>query len=171
MPFRLYFHSLTSLESTISNSAFPGVSDVEFVQCRALVGKAAQASKPFFSPLTIPALLRSFPHLPRLLSYPCLIVSQDTSAAVWCTFACFTHNVLWDQCTVAIYTNILVFTINECSRSFLGLSGTPQGHFHGGQKVPNDPPDVRYNVQPCSINVQPIWGSWNHLWPEGQKRP
>ena len=67
MPFRLYFHSLTSLESTISNSAFPGVSDVEFVQCRALVGKAAQASKPFFSPLTIPALLRSFPHLPRLL--------------------------------------------------------------------------------------------------------
>ena len=82
MPFRLYFHSLTSLESTISNSAFPGVSDVEFVQCRALVGKASQASKPFFSPLTIPALLRSFPHLPRLLSYPCLIVSQDTSAAV-----------------------------------------------------------------------------------------
>ena len=46
----------------------------------------------------------------------------------------------------------------------------------GGSRAPNDisvwskrpkliPPDVENNVQPCSPNVQPIWGRWDCLWP------
>ena len=57
----------------------------------------------------------------------------------------------------------------------MGGSGAPKCPFFGGQRGPNSPPpDVKYNVQPCSTNVQPIWGCWDCLWPNmsifGQKR-
>ena len=48
---------------------------------------------------------------------------------------------------------------------FRGLLGHPRAIFLGAKRFQQTPPDVRYNVQPCSTNVQPIWGSWNHLWP------
>ena len=56
---------------------------------------------------------------------------------------------------------------------FGGFWGPPVP-FLGGKKGPNwPPPDVKYNVQPCSTNVQPIWGCWECLWPNmailGQK--
>ena len=58
-------------------------------------------------------------------------------------------------------------------RSFLGGSGTPKYHFWGQKGSKLTPPDVKYNVQPCSTNVQPIWGCWECLWPNmailGQK--
>ena len=42
----------------------------------------------------------------------------------------------------------------------------PQLPFLFGPKGPNQPPpDVKYNVQPCSTSVQPIWGCWDCLWP------
>ena len=31
-------------------------------------------------------------------------------------------------------------------------------------------PDMKYNVLTNLTNVQPIWGSWNHLWPIWQFR-
>ena len=38
----------------------------------------------------------------------------------------------------------------------------PQMPFFFGQKRPKlTPPDVKYNVQPGSTNVQPIWGRWD----------
>ena len=35
--------------------------------------------------------------------------------------------------------------------------------FMGAKRSQMSPPDVRYNVEPFSTNVQPIWGSWNHF--------
>ena len=82
---------------------------------------------------------------------------------------------------------------NQCP-THLGLLGLPMANYgHFGQKgrfrtllgPPGDisgwskrlkltPPDVKYNVQPCSTNVQPIWACWDCLWPNmaisGQKR-
>ena len=58
---------------------------------------------------------------------------------------------------------------------FWGVLG-PQNAIFGGPKGSNlTPPDVKYNVQPCSTNVQPIWGRWDCLWPNmailSQKMP
>ena len=52
----------------------------------------------------------------------------------------------------------------------------PPGDISGGPKGFNlTPLDVSNNVQPCSPNVQPIWGCWGCLWPNmsflGRKRP
>ena len=43
-------------------------------------------------------------------------------------------------------------------RVILGGSGAPQCHFWGQKGSKLTLPDVKYNVQPCSTNVQPIWG-------------
>ena len=39
---------------------------------------------------------------------------------------------------------------------FRGLLGHPRAIFLGVKRFQQTPPDVRYNVQPCSTNVQPI---------------
>ena len=49
-----------------------------------------------------------------------------------------------------------------CFRAPLG----PPGDISGWSKrLKLTPPDVKYNVQPCSTNVQPIWACWDRLWP------
>ena len=49
-----------------------------------------------------------------------------------------------------------------CFRALLG----PPGDISGWSKrLKLTPPDVKYNVQPCSTNVQPIWACWDRLWP------
>ena len=50
-------------------------------------------------------------------------------------------------------------------RSFWGVLGPPSAIFGGQKGSKLTPPDVKYNVQPCSTNVQPIWGRWDCLWP------
>ena len=56
---------------------------------------------------------------------------------------------------------------------FWGVLGPPNAIFWGQKGSKLTPPDVKYNVQPCSTNVQPIWGRWDCLWPNmailGQK--
>ena len=56
---------------------------------------------------------------------------------------------------------------------FWGVLGPPSAIFGGQKGSKLNPPDVKYNVQPCSTNVQPIWGCWECLWPNmailGQK--
>ncbi len=58
---------------------------------------------------------------------------------------------------------------------FWGVLGPPSAIFGGQKGSKLTPPDVKYNVQPCSTNVQPIWGCWECLWPNmailGQKWP
>ena len=57
--------------------------------------------------------------------------------------------------------------------NFWGVLGPPNAIFWGQKGSKLTPPDVKYNVQPCSTNVQPIWGRWDCLWPNmailGQK--
>ena len=57
---------------------------------------------------------------------------------------------------------------------FWGVLGPPNAISWGQKGSKLTPPDVKYNVQPCSTNVQPIWGCWDCLWPNmaifGQKR-
>ena len=43
-------------------------------------------------------------------------------------------------------------------RSFWGVLGPPSATFGGQKGSKLNPPDVKYIVQPCSTNVQPIWG-------------
>ena len=58
---------------------------------------------------------------------------------------------------------------------FWGVLGPPNAIFWGQKGSKLTPPDVKYNVQPCSTNVQPIWGRWDCLWPNmailSQKMP
>ena len=51
-------------------------------------------------------------------------------------------------------------------RVIFGWFRGPQMPFLRAKRVQtHPPPDVKYNVQPCSTNVQPIWGCWDCLWP------
>ena len=56
---------------------------------------------------------------------------------------------------------------------FWGILGPQNGIFGGPKGSKLTPLDVKYNVQPCSTNVQSIWGCWDCLWPNmalfGQK--
>ena len=47
--------------------------------------------------------------------------------------------------------------------------GPPGNIFWGPKGFKLTPPDVSNNVQPCSPNVQPIWGCWGCLWPKMMK--
>ena len=57
---------------------------------------------------------------------------------------------------------------------FWGILGPQNGIFGGPKGSKLTPLDVKYNVQPCSTNVQPNWGRWDCIWPNmtffGQKR-
>ena len=53
---------------------------------------------------------------------------------------------------------------------FLGLLGPPRDIFMGAKNTQLTVPDMKYNVLTNLTNVQPIWGSWNHLWPIWQFR-
>ena len=57
---------------------------------------------------------------------------------------------------------------------FWALLGPPGDISGWSKRLKLTPPDVKYNVQPCSTNVQPIWACWDCLWPNmaisGQKR-
>ena len=60
-------------------------------------------------------------------------------------------------------------------RSFWGVLGPPNDISMWSKRPKLTPPDVENNVQPCSPNVQPIWGRWDYLWPPlailDQKKP
>ena len=48
---------------------------------------------------------------------------------------------------------------------FWGVLGPPNDISVWSKRPKLTPPDVENNVQPCSPNVQPIWGRWDYLWP------
>ena len=48
---------------------------------------------------------------------------------------------------------------------FWALLGPPGDISGWSKRLKLTPPDVKYNVQPCSTNVQPIWACWDRLWP------
>ena len=60
-------------------------------------------------------------------------------------------------------------------KSFWGVLGPPNNISVWSKRPKLTPPDVENNVQPCSPNVQPIWGRWDCLWPPlailDQKKP
>ena len=77
---------------------------------------------------------------------------------------------IW-ACWDCLWPNMAISGQKGRFRALLG----PPGDISGWSKrLKLTPPDVKYNVQPCSTNVQPIWACWDCLWPNmaisGQKR-
>ena len=61
------------------------------------------------------------------------------------------------------FHNMAILGQKGCFRALLG----PPGDISGWSKrLKLTPPDVKYNVQPCSTNVQLIWACWDCLWPK-----
>ena len=79
------------------------------------------------------------------------------------TFKCHCHWHCHFQCRWGCWD--CLWPNMAISGHFWGVLG-PQSAIFGGQKGSKlTPPDVKYNVQPCTTNVQPIWGWKDYLWP------
>ena len=79
------------------------------------------------------------------------------------TFKCHCHWHCHFQCRWGCWD--CLWPNMAISGHFWGVLG-PQSAIFGGQKGSKlTPPDVKYNVQHCSTNVQPICGRWDCLWP------
>ena len=73
---------------------------------------------------------------------------------------------IW-ACWDCLWPNMAISGQKGRFRALLG----PPGDISGWSKrLKLTPPDVKYNVQPCSINVQPIWPCWDCLWPNMAKK-